>query len=657
MSCLDLEKNELVNLKYSLAREFLLTNKFGTYCSSTIIFCPTRKYHGMLVPYISSLAKNSYVLLSNMHETVIHDGNEFNLGIHKYPFNYEPRGHKYVVDFKVYPTPKIHYSVGGIHIEKELVLAEDSDQLIIKYTLAEAKTKKVFRFKPFLAFRQIHHLSKSNLVANPRFSESKNGASFNLYAGFPELHIQLSRKNEYIHSPNWYNDVEYMVEQQRGYDFKEDLLQPGYFEVELKPGESVYLSASTQEVTASALKRKFESEVKKHTAISCLEGALKKSASQFIVERDSETQVIAGYHWFGRWGRDTFIALPGLSLSLGKVDEYKRVMTSMSRDIKNGLFPNMGTNGEGNFYSVDAPMWFFWALQQYVIQANDTKWVWKNFGDIMKQILNAYRQGTDFGIKMHPNYLIFSGIPGKALTWMDAIVDGKPVTPRSGYVVEINALWYNAVLFTLGLAKEYNDKSFCSDWEGVPTKIASSILETFWSKEKRYLADVVIDGEADWSVRPNQIFMVSMPNKPLNDEINKAIIERVGFELLTPRGLRTLSPKNKNYQGRYFGSQPNRDRAYHQGTVWPWLLGHYVEAYLSIHEENGISYVKELLEGFNEEMCIAGMGSVSEVFDGDPPHHYGGTISQAWSVAEIIRIMNMIKKYEVTKNKQEVKSN
>ena len=262
----------------------------------------------------------------------------------------------------------------------------------------------------------------------------------------------------------------------------------------------------------------------------------------------------------------------------------------------------------------------------------------------MKSILSAYRKGLPFNIKMHDNGLIWQGEKGKSLTWMDAVTAGKPVTPREGYAVEINALWYNAVCYTLELAKEFNDKKFIDEWKDMPEKIKQSFLSTFWCDKCQYLHDVVTDNDFDKSVRPNQIFATSLPYSMLTDDQKERILAKVEKELLTAKGIRTLSPKNVLYKGRYEGNQEERDKAYHQGTVWPWLLGHFIEGYIKIHGKNALPLAEKVVNSFKEDMTAYGLCSISEIYDGDPPYKPKGSISQAWSVAEVLRIMQMIKK-------------
>ena len=647
MAYLKFNKDELVNLEYSLKREVLATNRAGGYMSSTIICCNTRKYHGLLIVPVDEFGGENHVLLSALDETVIQHGQAFNLGIHKYPGNYEPRGHKYIVDFEYEPVYTLTYRGGGVILKKEIVLVHNEDQVLIRYTLVDAHSETTLRLKPFLAYRNIHALSKANMMANTKYQEVENGIRSKLYNGFPALNMQVSKKNEFIATPDWYYNVEYTEERNRGYDFREDLFVPGYFEFPIKKEESIIFSASVEPVTTARLKTKFQRLVEARAPRNSFENCLKYSASQFIVRKGKDTEVVAGYPWFGRWGRDTFIALPGVTLAANKdTKTCKEVLDTMVRELQNGLFPNIGKDQNASYNSVDAPMWFFKAVQEYACAVHDDAAVWKSYGAKMKAVLKAYREGVNQYVKMVDNYLIWADEPGKALTWMDAIVGGVPVTPRGGYQVEINALWYNAICYTLELARKAGDTRFVKEWEKMPELVKESFVKIFWNHEKGYLADFVNGGGQNVYVRPNQVIACSLEYSPISDDMKRGVLDVVKSELLTPKGLRTLAPKNIHYEGTYEGDQATRDHAYHQGTVWPWLIGPYIEANFRLYGKKFVKTAKELLGGFEEDMTVYGVCSIGEIYDGNPPYAPNGCISQAWSVGEILRCMALIKKYE-----------
>ncbi|MCK4663143.1 MAG: glycogen debranching enzyme family protein [Bacteroidales bacterium] len=646
MGYIEFDKSQLINLEYSLNKELIRTNRAGSYACSTIINCNTRKYHGLLVCPIEKFGGENYVLLSSLDETIIQHDAEFHLGIHKYSGEYYPRGHKYIRDYESDPIPAIIYRVGGVILKKEMILVEEEERMLIRYTLLDAHSLTKIRLQPFLAFRNAHDLTHANLDVNTKYQNIKNGVKIRMYQGFPYLHLQTSKKSEYIHVPDWNKNIEYLEEQKRGYEYSEDLFVPGYFETSIKKGESIIFSASTTEVNTISLKRQFENEIKKRTPRNNFENCLENSAQQFISRKKGKTKVIAGFPWFGHWARDTFIALPGLTLPFNDLDTYKEILDTMVNDMQGCFFTSEGNRTYIGRSSVDAPLWFFWAVQKYLEQTKSYSTVYKNYGETLKNILKSYKEGTDFNIKMHDNSLIWAGIDGEAITWMDAYINEKPVTPRIGYTVEINALWYNAVVFCLELAEKNNDVKFVKEWNKLPELISQSFIKTFWDKEKGYLADFVDDSSTNWDVRPNQMFAVSLPFSPIeNKEIKKSILDIVTNELLTPKGIRTLSPKYPEYKGVYEGNHVQRDLAYHQGTTRPWLLGHFCEAYLKIHKKAGVSFVENLYKGFDDDIKEHGIGSVSEVYDGNPPYLPDGAISQACSVAELLRINLMVKNY------------
>jgi predicted glycogen debranching enzyme len=645
MSYIEFDKEDLINLKYSLSIEFIRSNRAGTFAGGTIINCNTRKYHGLLICPLNQLDGENYLLLSSLDETIIQHDKEFHLAVRKYPGVVHP-GHKYLREFIAHPIPTLKYRVGGVILQKEMLIVSEEDQVLIKYTLLEAHSPTLIKLHPFLAFRNIHKLSKANPDVLTNYSEIDNGIKTRMYQAFPELHMQISKKVNYISNPDWFFNVQYSEEEKRGYEFTEDLFIPGYFEFSMEAGESIIFSASLNEVKTVGLIKKFESEVKKRIPRDTFENCLINSAQQFIVRRDKKTEIIAGFPWFGIWGRDTFISLPGLTLAIGDSKTALDVLDTMSAKLKEGLFTNKGTGPDADLNSVDAPLWYIWAIQQYVLFTGDSEGVWTRYADKMKSILYHFRNGTLFNIKMQENGLIYAGLEGKALTWMDATIKGQPVTPRTGYNVEINALWFNAIMFILELAEKFEDNEFIATYGPLPVKIRDSFQELFWSDQKKYLADYVDENGAHWEVRPNQIFAYSLPFSMISKDQAKIMLDVVKSELLTSRGLRTLSPNHENYIGIYEGNQEERDLAYHQGTVWPWLLGHFCEAYLKVHKKSGLQMVKDLYFGFEAEMTNAGIGTISELFDGNPPHEAKGAISQAWSVAELLRLKKIIEKFE-----------
>jgi predicted glycogen debranching enzyme len=590
------------------------------------------------------LDEDKHVLLSSLDVSVVQGENEFNLGIHKYEGdNFTPKGHKYVRDFDIKGIPKVIYRVGSLVLERESVLVEKEERVLMKFTIADSNSSVLLKFRPFLAFRNIHSLSKSNLFVNTKFRHCANGIRSKLYDGYPFLYLQFSKQNEFVPVPDWYYNIEYPKELERGYDYKEDLFVPGYFEVKMRKGEAVVFSAGTKETTPAALKRKFTSEVNKREVRDNLKSFLANAAEQFIVKKDKATEVIAGYPWFGSMRRDTFIALPGLTLARDDTHSFIQVMDTMIKNLKDCVFAG-GLRDTGNkFTSADGPLWLVWALQQYYRKNNNAEDIWKKYGKNIKKVFDCYKKtGVDGNLMLDENGLIKIKEGGEPMTWMDAMVEGKPVVRRVGYVVEVNALWYNALRFALDIAEKAGDSKFVKSWAALPEKIANSFTGTFWSEEKGYLADHVNIDYTDWSVRANMVVAVSMPYCPVNDEIKKHVLDIAKNELLTSRGLRTLSPKNPKYHGHYTGGPVQRDLSYHQGSVFPWLFQHFAEAWLSLYKKSGHSYIKDLTDGFETDLNQNGIGTLSELYDGDPPFEGKGAISSAGSVAAVLRVLHLI---------------
>jgi len=652
VSYLSLNKKQLANHEFSFHREFLEANEIGAYSSSTVSLCNTRKYHGMLVlrqPYIDD---SCYVMLAALDESINYNQHHFLLGTHQYAGLVYPQGFNLMKEFELEKIPTWIYELGEMKLKKELLLVHNENRLLIRYTYLQGKENVQLKLEPFTAFRNYHSVGKIGRI-NHDLNYIENGASFQMYSDFYSLHMQVSKEAHFMPTFEWNYDNEYLRELDRGYDFKEDLLTPGYFSMLMHPGEEIVFSVGTSEMLPSQLKDLFASELKTRKKITNFESALDISAAHFISKTKKGMEITAGFHWFGRWGRDTFISLPGLTLSRNKPEVFKSVMDSMLQDLQDGLLSNIGVGEEARYNSADASLWFFWSLQKYAAHSKKTKGLWLEFGAGIKEILESYRKGTWYNIHMTEDGLLWGGQEDVALTWMDAMVDGKPVTPRAGYAVDLNALWYNAVCFSIELATDAEDKEFVKKWTKLPALIKKSFKAKFYSEEKGYLADCIhkdiqiLNLEphtllSDWSIRPNQIFAISLPFPLIEGTAAKSILKVVEKHLLTPRGLRTLSRADYKYKGIYSGNQEERDLIYHQGIVWPWLLGHFCEAYLKIYGEKGVKFVTEIYRNFEEALTEYGVGSIAEIYNAEAPFKAAGTISQAWSVAELLRIKEMI---------------
>jgi predicted glycogen debranching enzyme len=648
MSYIKFDKTKLINLEYSLSRELIRSNRSGAYGSTTIIGCNTRKYHGLLVVPQPSMDDELHVLLSDLDETVIQHDAEFHLGIRKYPGgHWHPKGHKYIRDFESDPIPSVIYRVGGVVLRRESLLSTKADQMLLRYTLVDAHSPTKLRFSPFLAFRCRHALSKANIFVDSNYQVEKHGISMQMYEGYSRLYMQFSKSPEYVHVPDWYKNIEYIREQERGYEYSEDLFVPGFFDVPIEKGESIVFAAGLHPADPAKLVSMFNTEIKDRIPRNNFENCLINSAQQFIQERDQRAEVVAGFPWYQRYGRDTFMALPGLTLELGNTRQFRAVVNTMISEMNGPLFPHTGHGKHTTYNAVDASLWFFWAIQQYVQTTSDWHGAWKLWGTAMEQVIEGYINGTSYGIRMNDMGLIEAGQKGIALTWMDAVVDGKPVTPRNGMAVEINALWYNAVAFYAELAARNSDSVREEQYQEVLSKIRNNFIPVFWHPQKRYLLDVVDGDFRDETIRPNQVIAASMFHTLLTDEQIRLVLDKAKTVLLTPRGLRSLSPHHPDYIGDYSGNQTERDRAIHQGSVWPWLTGHFAEAWLRIYGKSGLHFVESIFYDFEDAMTEDGIGAISEVYDGNPPHKAGGAISQARSVAELLRLHGIIKRFKI----------
>lgn len=636
---LSFKKDQLINLEYSLAREFLGTNRGGGYCSSTLVFCNTRKYHGLLVVPIEKFRGKNYVMLSSLDETILQHGRDFNFGVHKYEGTYEPRGHKYIVDISYEKAFTVTYQVGGVVLKKEILMMHNAPQVLIRYTLEDAHSATLLRLNPLLAFRDIHSLSKQNPVANTQVEEVDGGVRAKLYPEFPYLYMQLSKPANFGGAAYWNNNIYYTKEKERGYDFQEDLLSVGAFEVSLKKGESIVFSASLEEAKSKNLAKDFTKYLKERADRNSFEECLQYTASQFIIQKAGETRIKAGYHWYDSTTRDTFIALPGIALSGSTAKIFDEVLQSALKYCYNGRFArDISTHVVNPVFDADTSLWFFWTLQQYEKETTRTKkQIWKEYGETLKAILNAFKSREHKTMRMDDNGLIWSDDLSRPLTWFNAESNYGAIVPRNGYVVEVNALWYNAVCYALELAKDAKDKTFLSEWGTMPETIAESFNQIFWIESEKYLADYANHTHQNTEVRPNQLLACALDYSPLTEKRQRKVLAIITQELLTPKGLRSLSPESPRYEGESVGNVFVRDKATFNGSVHPWFVGFYVEANLKLFGDTYIPDGKAFLENFEEEINTHGVGLISAIYDGNPPFNPRGCISNAKNVAEILR--------------------
>lgn len=641
MSYLKFDKTVMINLEESLRREILRTNRNGAYHCTTVVDCNTRKYHGLLVMPLPELDDDNHVLLSSLDETVIQHDAPFNLGLHKYAGNnYNPKGHKYIREFTCDTVPRTVYRVGGVVLAKEKVFSLYENRIMIKYTLEDAHSDTTLRFKPFLAFRNANSLAQENGSVNKLYQDVPNGIKTCMYKGYPDLYMQFNKKVKFVFEPYWYNGIEYLKEQERGYPYKEDLYVPGYFEVPIKKGETIIFSAGVGPVATNQLKKLFVQEAEARTPRTSFYNCLKNSAQQFYFRpKEEDAYLLAGYPWFKVRARDLFISLPGCTLSIDDPVRFEKIMHTAMPAIRNFMQTGTGDSVIREIEHPDVFLWAIWAIHQYARAMGIDK-AQTLYADFVGEIITYFRDQKHPDMKLMENGLLFAEGRDKTITWMNSTINGKPVVARSGYIVEFNALWYNALKFYKELAGDKADESA----DVLINKMDTSFVETFLNGYN-YLLDSVSGGYVDWSVRPNMIFAVAFPYSPLNRVQKRAVIDIVTKELVTPKGLRSLSPKSEGYRPNYVGTQNERDLAYHQGTAWPWLFGAYLESYLKIFGKGGISFVERMLISMEEEMSLHCIGTLAEIFDGNPPYTGRGAVSFAMNVAAILRVLEMLKKY------------
>ncbi|MBQ6287163.1 MAG: glycogen debranching enzyme family protein [Bacteroidales bacterium] len=641
MAFLKFNKAELVNLSYSLKREIICANKTGAYCNTSIVTCNTRRYHGLLAVPVDKFGGRKHLLLSAMDESLILGGKQFNLGIHCYGDIYEPRGHKYIIDFEADPVPKITYRIGGTIFTKTILLVPDSDQVLIKYEIISSPGKEKILLTPFLAFRDIHALTQENPNARTEGWEIRSGMAWKLYEGFPDLNIQFNTKEvKFIQTPCWYKGITYSDEYRRGFDCREDLYVPGHFEAELDEGESIVMSASVEEVNPVQLKRHFSSLLSKVPPITSYHDQLKHCADLLVQDRGGRKKITAGFTWmYTGLLRETIMAAPGLTLyANGDKASFEEIIDNLIEDEQERLFHKTT--------QVEAPLRLAIALGGYIDFGADGKKVWKKYGSTLKKILESYLPGRRDEVAMQPNGLLWAQLDGWALSWMNAYIDGRPVTERAGYQVETNALWYHSICFALDMEKKYGDPEggFVKEWTRIKDLVKENFQATFWNPQAGYLADYVDNGGQHMEVRPNMLYALLGEGSLVEPEIAKSVLRVVDNELVTRRGIRTLSPRSADYKGVYEGTQYERDLAYHGGSTRVYLLAPYAEASFRIKGQAFVKKAEWLIEGFFEDLNKHGVGAFSELYDGDPPHEPHGAISSALSTSALLTVGYIIEK-------------
>lgn len=643
MSYLKFDKSLMINLEQSLHKEMLRTNKSGAYHCTTIVGCNTRKQHGLLVIPIPEMDDKAHVLLSSLDETVVQHGAPFNLGLHQYGDNiFSPNGHKYIREFSCDTVPTLTYRVGGVILTKEKVFISGENRILIKYTLKEAHSDTTLLFRPFLAFRNANDLCMENTEANTSVRDCVNGIATCMYSGYPDLYMQFSKQPEWVSDGHWYKGIEYYKDRDRGIPYKEDLWVPGYFRIPIKKGETIIFSASTFECDPADFEKTYEQELTTRTRRTSFYNCLKNSAKQFYLINRSGMYIMAGYPWYNVRARDELIAQPGCTLAIDHRDDYHKIMDTFLKALYKSLRDHEPDRVIHEIDLPDIPLWTIWAIQQYR-RTDGTTACRERYGEDVRRLVEAIRSGEVPNLRLDPNGLLYSEGRDKPVTWLSASIGGKPIIPRTGYIVEFNALWYNALCFLISLLEpDARERHYCSELKALADKTAESFLQTFLNGYG-WLYDYVDGTYTDLEVRPNMAIAIGLEYSPLDRRQRKRVLDMVTRELLTPKGLRSLSPKSLNYHPTYVGNPTEREYAVHQGPARPWLFGFFADAYFKVFGVAGLGFIERMLIGYEDEMTEGCIGSLSEMYDANPPFTGRGAVSTAKNVGEILRTIHTVK--------------
>lgn len=625
--------------------EWLETNGLGGWSGSTITGANTRRYHGLLVAAITPPV-DRMVLLSKLDETILVNENRYELGVNIYPNGViHPGGNQYLTEFSKDLSPEWIYEAGGVRLTKDLVMVHGENTVVVCYEVLDAPTEFTLELLPLIAARGYHALQKEN--SQLPWDASFQGNTFH-YTPTPAIDIFIHTPGgTYTHDPHWFRNFQYPVEEYRGLDHSEDLLNHGVIAVSLRKGDRIGVIVSAQNPAGRDAFSLMDAEWNRRRSLlqnnpdSEIVRQLVLAADQFTVKRGDDLKtIIAGYHWFTDWGRDTMISLPGLCISTGRFNDAKKILKAFAESVSKGMLPNrFQDNSEPPEYNnVDGTLWYFVAIYKYLQATNDKEFVLNELLPVLKQIIDFHFKGTRYNIHVDKDGLLYAGEPGQQLTWMDARVGDWVVTPRMGKPVEIQALWYNAQMIFAELLQlnDQHDDQYLVNLSAEKTR--QSFNDKFWNADRTYLYDVIDEnGNPDSTLRPNQLFAISLPFAVIDVDDARSIVDIVGKELYTPVGLRTLPVSDSRYISKYGGDQWHRDSAYHQGTVWSWLLGPYVDALVKTQAD--ADKIQLVYTGFEAHLHDACIGSVSEIFDADSPHHPRGCVAQAWGVAEWLRVM------------------
>jgi len=655
------KQDKLKDFNYALSLEWLETNGLGGYASSTVSGANSRRYHGLLVAAMHPPVGRT-VLLSKLEETVLVDEKRFELSANQYPGAIHPQGFQYLKNFERNLFPEFVFEVGGVKLKKTITAIHGENTTLIIYDVLEAGKKFELELLPLCSSRDYHSMSHANDSIYQGYLFQDGVFQTKNYENSPELFIKIPHSN-FESTGHWYNNFEYSVEHYRGLDFREDLFNHGKFILTLKKGDKVGVIISTDDPSEKDAFELFAQEQKRREALVSdfsENDRIKRfvlAADQFVVKRgDNLKTIIAGYHWFSDWGRDTMISLPGLCLTTGRYDDAKKILKAFAESVSEGMLPNRFPDfGEMPEYNtVDATLWYFHAIYKYDQYTGDKDFV-NSLLPILKGIVEWHYKGTRYNIHVDTDELLYAGQEGVQLTWMDAKVGDWVVTPRKGKAVEINALWYNALSIMEELLAQAGEVKEAEIFKQRAIRVHTSFNQKFWNKSLNYLYDFVDGDYKNDDLRPNQIYALSLPFPLLRKDKAQKVFKAVTEKLLTPRGLRSLSPDHKDYKPVYGGDQWHRDGAYHQGTVWSFLLGPYIDALVTIKGSEGKAEASTILIAFFNHLNEAGVGTVSEIFDANPPHAPRGCMAQAWGVGEILRVAIEHQLFDVPKTENRKK--
>ncbi len=647
MSYLKFDKNLMINLEQSLPKEMLRTNMSGAYHCTTIVGCNTRKQHGLLVLPIPEMDDKAYVLLSSLDESVIQHGASFNLGLHQYGDDvFSPNGHKYIREFNCESVPKLTFRVGGVIMTKEKVFISHENRILIRYTLLDAHSSTSLRFRPFLAFRDANSLVIENNRYNSEIRHERNGVSSCMYEGYPRLYMQFNKEAKWVDDPHWYKGIEYYKDRDRGLPYKEDLWVPGYFELPIKKGESIIFSASTYEADPAEFEQTYENELKTRTCRTSFYNCLKNAAKQFYLKQGDKMYIMAGYPWYNVRCRDELIALPGCTLAIDHEEDYHHILSTLLEALHRNIEQGEKDRVIKEIDLPDIPLWTIWAIQQYRRYSEKGKCS-ERYLEEVKYLVEKIRQGGINNLKLETDGMLSSAGIDKPITWLSASIGGRPIIPRTGYILEFNALWYNALQFLISMLEERGEEGeYVDGLRSLSDRCKEAFKATFIN-EAGYLYDYVNGTYTDLEVRPNIAIAIGLEYSPLDRKQRKKALDFCTRELLTPKGLRSLSPKSHAYRPVYVGNPEEREYTVHQGPARPWLFGFYVDAYFKVFGVSGLSFIERMLIGYEEEMSEGCIGSLSELYDGNPPYAGRGAVSTAKNVGEIIctiRLVNRMNK-------------